>query len=152
MSRLDGLYQQLILDHNKSPRNFGKLDPHTHYSHGINPLCGDDYEVTLQVSPDGVVERVAFIGSGCAISKSSGSLMTIAIEGKSIDEVVALKDRFLGLLLSDEISDDDRSGLGKLAVLEGVKKFPARVKCAALVWRAIEDALSESTTKSASTE
>lgn len=151
MSRLDGLYQQLILDHNKSPRNFGKLDPHTHYSHGVNPLCGDDYEVTLQVC-NGIVERVAFIGSGCAISKSSGSLMTIAIEGKSIDEVVALKDRFLGLLLSDEISDDDRSGLGKLAVLEGVKKFPARVKCAALVWRAIEDALSESTTKSASTE
>jgi nitrogen fixation protein NifU and related proteins len=152
MSRLDGLYQQLILDHNKSPRNFGKLDPHSHYSHGVNPLCGDDYEVTLQVSPDGIIEKSAFVGSGCAISKSSGSLMTLAIEGKSVADALALKDQFLNLLLSDTVTEYDRAVLGKLAVLEGVKKFPARVKCAALVWRAIEDALSESAVQTISTE
>jgi nitrogen fixation NifU-like protein len=152
MNRLDGLYQQLILDHNKSPRNFGKLEPHTHYSHGVNPLCGDDYEITLQVSSERVIEKSAFQGTGCAISKSSGSLMTSAIQGKTVDEVVALKDLFLKLLLTDDVTDEDRVRLGKLAVLEGVKNFPARVKCAALVWRAIEDALLETTSKRISTE
>ena len=151
MGRLDDLYQQLILDHNKSPRNFGKVDPHTHYSHGVNPLCGDDYEVTLQVS-DGIVQQAKFVGSGCAISKSSGSLMTSAIEGRSVSDVLTLKDQFLRLLLTDDSTDVDRKSLGKLAALEGVKKFPVRVKCAALVWRAIEDALAGSSTQSVSTE
>ncbi|NDC82927.1 SUF system NifU family Fe-S cluster assembly protein [bacterium] len=151
MSRLESLYQELILDHNKSPRNFGKLDPFTHYSHGINPLCGDDYEVTLTVSDDVVVDA-QFTGSGCAISKASGSLMTLAIIGQPVTTIIRLKNLFLKMLLTDTLTHDERQQLGKLAVLEGVKKFPARVKCAALVWRAIEDALSPSATATVSTE
>lgn len=141
MSRLDTLYQQLILDHNKSPRNFGKLDPYTHYSKGINPLCGDQYEVTVVVKGEMILD-IQFSGTGCAISKSSGSLMTDAIKGKSVSDALGLKDLFLGMIL-DTLPDVDRQSLGRLAVLEGVKKFPARVKCAALVWRAFEDAVSE---------
>ncbi len=141
MSRLDALYQQLILDHNKSPRNFGKLDPYTHYSKGFNPLCGDQYEVTLSVQ-NGVIQDIQFVGTGCAISKSSGSMMTDAVKGKSLADALALKDHFLSMIL-DSGTPIERPMLGRLAVLEGVKKFPSRVKCAALVWRALEDAVSD---------
>lgn len=151
MSRLDALYQQLILDHNKFPRHFGKIDGYTHYSHGVNPLCGDDYEVTLVIN-SGVVTDAQFCGTGCAISKASGSLMTSSVIGQSVDTVLGIKELFFKMILTDELSDNDRQALGKLAALEGVKKFPARVKCAALVWRAIEDALSKSTAQIVSTE
>jgi nitrogen fixation NifU-like protein len=139
MNRLDNLYQELILDHNKNPHNFGRLDPHTHYSKGVNPLCGDSYEITLWVKDD-IIHDLRFVGSGCAISKSSGSMMTDAIKGKTVTEALLLKDQFLAIVLGTG-TDANRSELGRLAVLEGVKKFPARVKCAALVWRAVEDAL-----------
>ncbi|NBV42240.1 SUF system NifU family Fe-S cluster assembly protein [bacterium] len=140
MSRLEALYQQLILDHNKNPQNFKKVASYSHYSHGRNPLCGDDYEVMIRVE-NNRIEDIGFSGSGCAISKSSGSLMTAALKGKTVEESVRLKDSFIQLLLEDVISPDEVKNLGKLAVFEGVKKFPARVKCAALVWRALEDAL-----------
>ena len=134
---LDNLYQQMILEHNKNPRNFKEVDPNTHYSHGHNPLCGDDYVVTIRVK-EGIIEDIGFKGTGCAISKASGSLMTETLIGKKIEDVLNIKDNFLNLVTEE---DAEKDNLGKLIVFEGVKKFPVRVKCAALVWRALEDAL-----------
>ncbi|NDD66549.1 SUF system NifU family Fe-S cluster assembly protein [bacterium] len=136
MSRLEQLYQQLILDHHKSPLHFGEADPVTHDAVGNNPLCGDAYRVTLTVVGDRL-EQVKFSGTGCAISKASGSLMTGALTGLSVSDALSLKDRFLAFLSSDGESD----GLGKLSALGGVRQFPARVKCATLVWRAFEAAI-----------
>ena len=134
---LDNLYQQMILEHNKNPRNFKEVDPNTHYSHGHNPLCGDDYVVTIRVK-EGIIEDIGFKGTGCAISKASGSLMTETLIGKKIEDVLNIKDNFLNLVTEE---DAEKVKLGKLIVFEGVKKFPVRVKCASLVWRALEDAL-----------
>ena len=134
---LDELYKQMILEHNKHPRNFKEVDPCTHYSHGKNPLCGDEFKVMLRLK-DNKIEEIGFIGDGCAISKASGSMMTDLLCGKTLTESLVLKDDFLNLITKDiKVSDS----LGKLKVFEGVKKFPVRVKCAALVWRALEDAL-----------
>lgn len=136
MSRLEQLYQQLILDHHKSPHHFGEADPVTHEALGNNPLCGDTYRVTLRIE-DQRLDQVKFSGAGCAISKASGSLMAVALTGLTVDEARAIKDRFLAFLNSDGEAD----GLGKLAALGGVRQFPARVKCATLVWRAFEAAI-----------
>ncbi len=144
MNRLDQLYQEMIVDHNKSPKNFSKMEDATHVSHGKNPLCGDDYYVFCKVHGD-VMEDISFHGCGCAISKSSGSLMTHTVKGKDISDILALKELFLSLLTTDELSSEQKKELGKLQVFEGVKQFPVRVKCAALVWRALEDALETST-------
>ncbi len=139
MSRLEELYQEMILEHNKNPRNFRKSEGHTHESHGYNPLCGDDYFVFVKLNGD-TVEDISFHGSGCAISKSSGSLMTTSLKGKSKEEALQLKDCFLKMVTED-CSAECQEKLGKLKVFEGVKHYPVRVKCAALVWRALEDAL-----------
>ena len=136
---LDELYKQMILEHNKHPRNFKDVDPCTHYSHGKNPLCGDEFKVMLRLQSN-CVEEIGFLGVGCAISKASGSMMTDALKGKTVEECLALKDQFLDLVTQDKEVD---SSLGKLKVFEGVKQFPVRVKCAALVWRALEDALEQ---------
>jgi len=143
MSRLEKLYESMILEHNRNPRHFHELSPCTHSSHGKNPLCGDDYHVYVKVD-DGMISDISFHGSGCAISKASGSLMTDGLVGKSVEEGLAIKDHFIQLVTEDA-SDDVKQLLGKLKVFEGVRKFPVRVKCAALVWRTLEDALSEST-------
>ena len=142
MSHLDQLYQDVILDHNKNPRNFGRLSPCTHASHGKNPLCGDDYWVDLIITKDRI-EDIRFEGSGCAISKASASLMSSTLKGKSVQEALTLKDHFITLVTQD-LATDAKKALGRLAIFEGVKKFPARVKCAALIWRALEDALQSS--------
>ncbi|MBI59918.1 SUF system NifU family Fe-S cluster assembly protein [bacterium] len=134
---LNKLYEQMILEHNKNPRNFKKVDPCTHSSHGHNPLCGDDYVVSIRVK-DGIIDDIGFEGMGCAISKASGSLMTETLIGKPIDFVLDTKDKFINLVTEDDAVNEN---LGKLVVFEGVKKYPVRVKCAALVWRALEDAL-----------
>lgn len=139
--KLDDLYQEVILDHNRRPRNFGKLENANAYSHGVNPLCGDDYHLYLEVDGAGVIRKVGFEGQGCAISKSSASLMTVAIEGKTVKEAGNLKDAFVGLLTQDTISPEARSTAGKLKIFEGVKQFPVRVKCATLIWQALGDAL-----------
>lgn len=139
--KLDDLYQEVILDHNKKPRNFTKIEGANRYAHGVNPLCGDDFEVYLELSPEGQVRRVGFQGHGCAISKSSASLMTTAVEGKSVREAETLKDHFLHLLTDPEPSEGHRHGVGRLRFFEGVKQFPIRVKCATLAWRALEAAL-----------
>jgi nitrogen fixation protein NifU and related proteins len=139
MSRIQRLYEDMILEHNKKPRNFCVMENHSHSSHGKNPLCGDDYYVYINCS-ESHIDNVSFIGQGCAISKSSGSLMTEMLKGLSIQEALALKDSFLDMVSTD-ISPEKKKSLGNLKVFEGVKEFPARVKCAALVWRALEDAL-----------
>jgi nitrogen fixation NifU-like protein len=126
------LYQQLILEHNRKPRNFGKLEGASHAAEGYNPLCGDHYHVYLMVNDDGIVERVNFEGHGCAISKASASLMTESVKGKNIDDARVLFDEFRELLAER---------LGKLKIFAGIWKFPARVKCAALSWHAMHAAL-----------
>ena len=151
-ARLEQLYQETILDHNRNPRFFGEPAACTHKAHGKNPLCGDDYWVYLDVR-DGVIEGVQFYGRGCAITKSSASMMSEAIKGKRLEDVIAKKDAFLTLLTQDEpVSDSEKSLLGKLIVFEGVKKYPVRVKCAALSWRALEAALLGDEAQAISTE
>jgi len=143
-TRLQQLYEAMILEHNKKPRNFKMIEGSSHQSHGKNPLCGDDYYVFFTVDDSKTITDVSFLGQGCAISKSSGSMMTEMVKGKSISDVLAMKDAFLHMV-TEGATDEEKALLGKLTVFEGVKQYPVRVKCAALVWRALEDALSGST-------
>ncbi len=135
------LYQEVILDHNRSPRNLGKLEPHTHAAEGFNPLCGDQIELYLRVSDSGIIEDVRFDGHGCAISRASASLMTEEIKGKTIEQVHELFERFHQAIRSDPSAPLTEHGLGKLVVLLGVREFPTRVKCATLAWHTLEQAL-----------
>ena len=136
-THLENLYQQTLLDHNKNPRHFGKLESATHRCHGRNPLCGDDYILQLQVE-SGLIKDIAFYGSGCAISKASASMMSAAVKNRSVEDAMALKTKFIRLLTEEEA---DKTGLNALGLFEGVKKFPVRVKCATLIWRALENAI-----------
>ena len=137
---LKDLYREVILDHNKSPRMFGRLDPADSSADGHNPLCGDRLTLYLTVR-DNVIADAAFQGSGCAISKASASLMTDAIKGKTVDEARALFDRFHQMITSPPGSPLPE--LGKLAVLAGVRDFPTRVKCAGLAWHTMKAAVSD---------
>jgi nitrogen fixation NifU-like protein len=138
MSGLGDLYQQLILDHNARPRNYGELETPTHTASGDNPLCGDSIKLMLDVQ-DGVIKDLKFTGSGCAISKSSTSLMTAAVKGLTTEQAEALFERFHEMVAgSDEPNVDE---LGKLAAFSGVREFPARVKCAILAWHTLRAAL-----------
>jgi len=135
------LYQQVILDHNKAPRNFRKIENATNYAEGYNPLCGDNVTVYLIIDENNIIQDISFQGSGCAISKASASLMTSMLKGKSVDEAEKLFDKFHDLVtdkLGSEINPDE---FGKLAVFAGVKEFPARVKCASLAWHTMLNAL-----------
>jgi nitrogen fixation NifU-like protein len=150
MSQLTDLYQEVILDHNRSPRNFGTLPGANHQALGHNPLCGDQLTVYAKVE-DGVIREVSFIGKGCAISKASASLMTEALKGKSESDAELLFTRFHDLLTGPPDVKADGKSLGKLAVFSGVREFPVRVKCATLAWHTLKQALSGSPTV-ASTE
>jgi len=140
MSELTDLYQEVVLDHGKRPRNFGPLEGATHRAEGLNPLCGDRFTVSAKLE-DGKVREVRFEGSGCAISKASGSVMTGVVKGKTPDEIEALFGRFHRLVTEGAVPGDEE-GLGKLAVFGGVHEFPTRVKCASLAWHALRAALS----------
>lgn len=142
MTTPSDLYQQVILEHNKKPRNFGKLEPCTHSAEGFNPLCGDHLWVHLKVSPEGVIEAVAFEGSGCAISKASASMMTVELKGKTVDQARTLFKEFHGLLVGELKPDVDPNSLGRLKIFSGIWQYPARVKCAALSWHTMNGALS----------
>jgi len=136
---LKDLYRDVIVDHNRKPRNFGKLDPADAHAEGHNPLCGD--RLTLYVNLDGDrIREVTFEGSGCAISVASASMLTEAIRNKSRAEVRALFDE-IHALLTQQGADADPAHLGKLAALSGVREFPARVKCASLCWHTLNAAL-----------
>ena len=140
MSELQELYQSLILDHNRNPRNFGPLEGADREAEGYNPLCGDQVKVHLKLEGDRVAD-IKFTGNGCAISKASASLMTTAVKGKSVAEAVALFDGFHGLVTGTAVPEDPKKTLGKLAIFAGVAEFPVRVKCATLAWHTLKDAL-----------
>lgn len=136
---LRDLYQEVILDHNRRPRNFGALADANRQAEGHNPLCGDRIQVFLHVEGD-QVEGISFEGAGCAISQASASLMTEALKGKSVADAHALFASFHGLVTR---GSDDPDRLGKLAVFAGVREFPIRVKCATLAWHTLEAALAK---------
>ena|SRR3990172_5749489 len=138
-SQLDDLYQEVILDHGRRPRNFRRLEDANRQAEGLNPLCGDHFTLYVKVDGDRI-QDIAFEGSGCAISKASASLMTSSVKGKTIAEAEELFSRFHKLVT--EGPDAVRlSDLGKLAVLSGVCEFPTRIKCASLVWHTMKTAL-----------
>jgi nitrogen fixation protein NifU and related proteins len=137
MSDLRELYQEVILEHSKHPRNYRALQTANHKAEGYNPLCGDHYTVYLDLQ-DGSIRDISFEGTGCAISKASASMMTQSLKGKSADEAEALFGKFHGLVTGHAGSGDD---IGKLAVFSGVSEFPLRVKCATLAWHALRAAL-----------
>lgn len=149
MSELTDLYQEVILDHNRRPRNFRTIDEATRKQEGYNPLCGD--RLTLYVKLEGdVIKDVAFQGIGCAISKASASLMTDALKGKTVDEARAMFEQFHDMVTSSpEVPVPD---IGKLSVLAGVREFPTRVKCASLAWHTLKAAVSDDAAGPVSTE
>ena len=149
MSDLSELYQEVILDHNRRPRNFRVIDPATRAQEGYNPLCGDRLTLYLTVA-DGRITDVAFQGSGCAISKASASLMTEAVKGKSVDEARALFEQFHQMITSPP--GTPLADLGKLSVLSGVRDFPTRVKCAGLAWHTLKAAVADAPAAPVSTE
>jgi nitrogen fixation NifU-like protein len=149
MQELRELYQSVILDHNRRPRNFARPAGANREARGHNPLCGDRIDVFVRVE-DGVVREVGFLGSGCAISKASASLMTEAVRGRSLAEVEKLFAGFRRVVTSDARVPVDAAELGKLGVLAGVREFPVRVKCATLAWHTLRAALEGSA--SATTE
>jgi nitrogen fixation NifU-like protein len=140
MSELRELYQSVILDHNKRPRNFRAPEGANRTADGFNPLCGDKITVYLELEDD-TVKDVGFTGSGCAISTASASLMTQSIKGKRVAEVRQLFDGFHDLVVGDSGEAADLEKLGKLAVFSGVREFPVRVKCATLAWHTMKSAL-----------
>ena len=148
MSVLSDLYQELILDHNRRPRNFGTVEHPTRVAHGHNPLCGDKVTVSVALD-DRRIADVRFEGSGCAISKASASLMTDAVKGRSIEDAEDLFQRFHRMVTAPIDSPIDDDTLGKLLVFSGVREFPVRVKCASLAWHTLRAALagSEETAK-----
>jgi nitrogen fixation NifU-like protein len=138
-SELADLYQEVVLDHGKRPRNFGPLEGATHHAEGLNPLCGDHFTVHARVE-GGVVREARFEGSGCAISKASASVMTGLVKGKTAQEIDAIFERFHRLVTEGPRAEDEEQ-LGKLAVFGGVHEYPTRVKCASLAWHALRAAL-----------
>jgi nitrogen fixation protein NifU and related proteins len=136
------LYQAVILDHNRAPRNFRPMDDASRTAEGYNPLCGDQVTVFVKVK-DGVVEDVSFQGNGCAISRASASLMTQAVKGGSVAAAQGLFERFHALMMepAGAVPGSASDGLGKLMVFQGVRAFPMRVKCATLAWHALHAAL-----------
>ena len=142
MSELRELYQSVILDHNKNPRNFGSPDGAEHSAEGHNPLCGDHVKVHVGVA-DGLVARVGFEGQGCAISTASASLMTEAVKGRPLSEVEKLFARFHELVTSNPTAPANADSLGKLTVFAGVREFPMRVKCATLCWHTLRSAIAD---------
>ncbi len=144
------LYQEVILEHNKKPRNFKKLEGATHQAEGYNPLCGDHLTVFLKVNPQRVIEDVAFQGSGCAISKASASMMTVALKGKTVQEAEELFEQFHKLVKGDLDPEKEPNKLGRLSIFSQIWHFPARVKCASLSWHAAHGAINKQ--QSVSTE
>ena len=142
MSELSELYQQVILDHNKKPRNFRKLENANHTAEGYNPLCGDQLTIYLDLE-DELVKEVGFEGSGCAISKASASMMTQAVKGKSKEQVETLFQEFHSMVTGELNEETEENNLGNLKIFAGVREFPVRVKCATLPWHTLHAALNK---------
>ena len=150
MFDLKDLYQEVIVDHNRSPRNFGKLDNADRTMEGFNPLCGDRLKLYLNIK-DGRIDDIRFDGSGCAISVASASLMTEALKGKTVEEADAIFEEFHELVTGNG-TNVDYDKLGKLAAIAGVRDYPTRVKCATLCWHTLHTALIDKDKTSVSTE
>ena len=144
------LYQEIILDHNRSPRNYRKMIDYTHVLEGSNPLCGDHYTIYLKIK-NGIIEDVSFEGSGCAISKASASVMSTTIKGKTISEANEYFDIFHKLVTGEADAEKYFDKAGKIAAFSGVSEFPVRVKCASLAWHTMHNAI-EMKTDTISTE
>jgi nitrogen fixation NifU-like protein len=149
MSQLDELYREVILDHYRNPRRRGSLSGEHLHADGTNPSCGDEFSVDIRIE-DGIVTDAAMQGQGCSISQASGSMMMEAIVGLSVDDIQDLTQKFKVMMTIEEGEDPldpDRPGtaLGDLEALQGVRKFPVRIKCAGLAWTTLEDALDQST-------
>jgi len=141
---LRDLYLQVIVDHNKAPRNFGVLKAYNHDADGYNPLCGDRLHVYVHVNDADIIEDISFEGEGCAISVASASLMTETLKGKAISSVPKTFEQFQHMVTSDLDEEPDEETLGKLAVLAGVREFPSRIKCAVLCWHTLKSAVEDS--------
>ncbi len=135
------LYQQVILEHNKNPRNFRKIEQATHKAEGYNPLCGDHLVVYFHVNDTSIIDDISFEGDGCAISKASASMMTTALKGKSIDEAKKIFGQFHKLVTGNLNPQKDEHILGKLTIFSGIWHFPSRVKCASLSWHTMNGAI-----------
>jgi nitrogen fixation NifU-like protein len=140
MADLRDLYQEVILDHHKKPRNFHRIEHANRRADGFNPLCGDKLSVYMQIE-DGVIKNIGFIGTGCAISTASASMMTESLKGKTEAEARALFERFHRLVTNHSEPQPDPAAMGKLAVFSGVREYPVRVKCATLAWHTMRAAL-----------
>lgn len=150
MSSRNELYQEVILEHNKKPRNFRKIENPTHFAEGYNPLCGDHINVYLKVNNQNIIEDIAFEGSGCAISTASASMMTSFLKGKTLNDAEKIFNQFHKLVVGELKPDRDPNDLEKLAIFSGIWQFPSRVKCASLCWHAMHGALNK--VKAVSTE
>ena len=140
MNELFDLYQEIILDHNKRPRNYREVEDSTHHAEGNNPICGDEISVYLRVDDDKVAD-IGFQGEGCAISKASASLMTLDVKGKSVKAAMERFEQVKGMLTGTEENPDILDEMGNIACLSGVRRFPARIKCATLAWHALRAAI-----------
>jgi nitrogen fixation NifU-like protein len=140
MSELSELYQQVILDHNKKPRNFRALEGANRTAEGFNPLCGDQLTVYMLMD-EGVVKDLSFVGTGCAISKASASMMTQAVKGRTREEALALFEEFHRMVTGELDEEREENHLGRLKIFAGVRDYPARVKCASLPWHTMHAAL-----------
>lgn len=139
---LEDLYQEVILDHNRRPRNFMAIESCTAHCHAYNPLCGDDYDIFVAADAEGRIQEIGFTGKGCAISKASGSMMTAKVKGQTVEEARRVKDAFMALLTREmPPTAEEEALLGSLSLFRGVKKYPIRIKCATLVWHALEEVL-----------
>lgn len=150
MNGRNELYQQVILEHNRKPRNFKRIEDANHVAEGYNPLCGDHLTIFMNVDESGVIQDISFEGTGCAISKASASMMTVSLKGKKKKDALLLFDEFHNLLLGKLNPDTEQHHLGKLSIFSGVWQYPARVKCASLAWHAMKGALEK--VQSVSTE
>ncbi len=143
MSDQRSLYEQVILDHNKSPRNYGEMESPDHKAEGYNALCGDQFTIYLKMGENDIIEDIKFEGAGCAISKSSASVMTAMIKGKTQAEARQLFTGFTEMLTSDVDTPIDKDAVGKAQVFSGVREYPVRVKCATLAWHTLISALQD---------
>ena len=142
-SGIDELYQEIVLDHYKRPRNHQLLQDASLKSEGFNPFCGDRVVLTAEVSDSNRISNVGFTGQGCAISQASASIMTGLLIGLTLEEAQELVGRFKGMMRGEELSKDEEEAMGELAALDGVKKFPIRIKCALLGWSTLQDGIAE---------
>jgi nitrogen fixation NifU-like protein len=140
MTQLD-LYQQVILEHNRKPKNYCELDSATHQAEGFNPLCGDHFRVFLQIDAENLIHKLTFTGSGCAISKASASMMTDLLRGKTVEAAKELFAEFQKLLKGELDPERDQHQLGKMKIFSGIWQYPSRIKCAGLCWHAMNGAL-----------